>query len=125
MTSDSSDGLTIMLTKSLTCGSEEGALTVPSDKKVVLDLNGFTLDRNNGSGSYTDETVYSGEGGCVIVNNGELTIKDTSEEQTGKITGGNGHWYYGGIGGIFNRGTLYFAGGTITGNRGRVGGILQ
>ena len=47
-------------------------LTVPEDAVVTLDLNGHTL-KGTGNGS-------------VIVVNGELTVKDSSGNNSGKIT---------------------------------------
>ena len=48
-----------------------GALTVPANTKVTLDLKGFTL--TNKDGEHT------------IVNNGTLTIVDTSAAKSGKV----------------------------------------
>ncbi|MDE6273985.1 MAG: hypothetical protein K2L87_02945, partial [Clostridiales bacterium] len=55
-----------------------GALLVPSNAKIILDLNGFNLDRN-----YTSAT----SNGFVIYVQGQLTIRD-SKAGNAKITGG-------------------------------------
>ena len=55
-------------------------LTVDTGKTSVLDLNGHTIDRGRET-----ETSY---GFVVYVHGGDLTIMDSSAQQTGKITGG-------------------------------------
>ena len=83
--------------------STETCLIIPSTKKITIQLNGGTLDRNLG-------IAKSDGSGCVIQNNGELTIRNSTG--VGVITGGkndNG-------GGIVNTGTLKIYGGGITGN---------
>lgn len=82
-------------------------------------MNGHTLDRGLTSGTY--------HGYVIVVDDGELTIQDSSEGQTGKITGGNnGDWRNADSagGGIYVdlNGTLNFAGGQITGNKAYSGG---
>lgn len=68
-------------------GFEEGhsrSLLVPSYKNIILDLNGYKLDRN--LSTYIDW-------GCVITVKGTLTIKDSSSSKTGVICGGyNGNY---------------------------------
>ena len=83
------------------------ALTVPEDAVVTIDLNGHTL-----TGTRKDS---------VIVVNGVLTVKDSSGDNSGKITGGTGHKndQYGHGGGaisIENGGKCTLEGGTLTGN---------
>ncbi|MGN1370813.1 MAG: beta strand repeat-containing protein [Candidatus Coprovivens sp.] len=56
---------TIKVIKTASVGS---AATIPNDKIITLDLNGFTLN-----------TTQS------IINNGTLIVKDSSTEKTGKI----------------------------------------
>ena len=51
-------------------------LTVAADKTVVLDLNGKTISRDTEAATST----------AAITNNGNLTIKDSSDPSTGKIT---------------------------------------
>jgi len=81
-------------------------LRIPTGKTLVLDLNGYTLDRG------LTECVDLGS--VIRVEPGAaLTIKDSSNDNSGVITGGaswNG-------GGICNHGTLTFKGGTISGNK--------
>lgn len=81
-------------------------ITIPAGAKVTIDLNGYTL-----TGTGRDS---------VIVVNGELTVKDSSDTNSGKITGGIGHASdYGNGGGaisIENGGKCTLAGGTLTGN---------
>ena len=97
-------------------GIREGAIYIPDSciKNITIDLNGFSIDRN------LKETV---EDGNVIYMDtyGSLTIIDSSEGKTGKITGGNVGTSeidtYGKGGGIFvDYGTLYLKGGAVTGN---------
>ena len=70
---------------------------------VTLDLNGHTLSRNPSAHSDMGSVIRVEKGGT-------LTVKDSSGNNSGKLTGGrstNG-------GGINNHGTLTFEGGTIT-----------
>ena len=82
------------------------ALTVPEGAVVSIDLKSKTL---TGPGSDS-----------VIVVNGELTVKDSSGNNSGKITGGIGHASDGGNGGgaisIESGGKCTLEGGTLTGN---------
>ncbi|MEG1579401.1 MAG: hypothetical protein RR336_11625, partial [Oscillospiraceae bacterium] len=59
----------------------QGYIFVPANKTIILDLNGHTLDR--GLGSCT-EAVSEGK---VISVNGTLTLKDSSSQKAGTITG--------------------------------------
>ena len=81
-------------------------LRVPTGKEVTLDLNGHTLDRGL--------TKCQDLGSVIRVEPGAtLTVKDSSNDNSGVITGGaswNG-------GGICNHGTLTVEGGTISGNK--------
>ena len=81
-------------------------LRIPTGKEVTLDLNGYTLNR--GLTECRDlGSVIRVEPGAV------LTLKDSSNKNSGVITGGaswNG-------GGICNHGTLTVEGGTISGNK--------
>mgnify|MGYP004593786413 CR=1 FL=1 len=83
------------------------AITIPADAEVTIDLNGYTL-----TGTGNDS---------VIVVLGELTVKDSSGNNSGKITGGIGHKSdYGNGGGaisIENGGKCTLKGGTLTGNK--------
>ena len=93
------NGGVILLSQSLTAEGEDAALTVPAGKTVVLDLNGFTLDRDLASAQ---------ENGSAIINNGTLAIMGD-----GQITGGN---TTGKGGGILNNGIFTLYDGEITGN---------
>ncbi|MBQ7971170.1 MAG: hypothetical protein IJ294_02310, partial [Clostridia bacterium] len=64
---------TIVLLKSVVLTEE---ITIPAGKKVTIDLNGKVISGVS--------TVAASS--AVITNNGELTIMDSSEEKTGKIT---------------------------------------
>lgn len=84
-------------------GSSDDYLHVPSDKTVVLNLNGQTLNRNLSSAT---------NDGCVIYNQGTLTINGS-----GTIRGGhNSDLTSIKGGGICNTGTLTITGGTISNN---------
>ena len=93
---------TVTLTKDYKAVSTDGHLLVESGKTVTLDLNGHTLNRNLGSA--VNE-------GCVIKNQGNLTITGTGG---GVIKGG---YSSSGGGGILNEGTLTINGGTIKENK--------
>ena len=81
-------------------------LRIPTGKEVTLDLNGYTLNRGL--------TECRDLGSVIRVEPGAtLTVKDSSNNNSGVITGGaswNG-------GGICNHGTLTVEGGTISGNK--------
>ena len=91
----------VKMTADITLGSH---LVIENGKNVTLDLNGHKLSRSL--------TEYADDGNVVRVETGgQLTVKDSSGNDSGQITGGkaiNG-------GGICNHGTLTFEGGTITG----------
>ena len=97
-----SQGGTISLSKDYKAVSTDGHLLVENGKTVTLDLNGHTLNRNLGSA--VNE-------GCVIKNQGTLTINGTGG---GVIKGG---YSSSGGGGILNEGTLTINGGTIKENK--------
>lgn len=87
-------------------------ITIPAGKNIILDLNGKTL--SGGS-------VASNGNKAAIVNNGTITIQDSSAEQTGTIkredddTGlsASKSYYV-----IDNQGTMTIKSGTITNNAG-------
>ena len=90
--------------------TDNGYLLVPEGVTVTLDLAGHAVDRAMG------DVKGNLEWGVVIwvENNASLTIKDSSGDDSGKITGGYSSWN----GGIHvNHGTLVLDGGSITGNR--------
>lgn len=83
---------------------------------VTLDLNGHTI---TGDGSTIAVVVNFGSANAKDC---KFTIKDSSGDNSGKITGGKGGVKLDGKGSF-----LYFEGGTITGNHGSTkgGGILM
>ena len=105
-------------------GSTGGALYIPDSTKynITIDLNGYTIDRDLKSWSTTGWVFY-------MDTYGSLTIMDSSEEQTGTITGGNCgdssdlHSSYGGAFYV-DYGTLYIKGGNITGNTAEYGAAI-
>lgn len=99
---------TIVLTQDIVATAEDEAI-FPAETSIVLDLNGYTLDRN-----LSEPSDY----GCVFFMQHsliDLTIKDSSPAKTGVITGG----YATGCAGCieFWSGSLTLLGGTITGNK--------
>ena len=96
-------------------------LTVQKGTEVELDLNGHTIDR----GLYNlSEDEVPGRRGYVILVEGKLTIDDSSNNQSGCITGGNNdadayHNIDGNGGGIIvrNGGQLILNGGSISKNK--------
>ena len=106
---NAASGDTITLTQAITAGSGNGRLEIPYGKTITLDLNGYTLDRAyEGSASDTGSVIY-------ISGSAKLTVKDSSPEKTGVITGGfatQGGGVY-----ISKSGTLNLESGTISGNR--------
>ena len=95
----------IQLDKNITAGTGDYRFNV--DKNVTIDLNGYTIDRNLNE---QQDNVFR------VIAGGTLIIKDTSEEQNGKITGGWANEDY--AGGINVReGTLILESGNIVGNR--------
>ena len=88
--------------------SSYGALAVPHDKYIVLDLNGYTINRG-----LTENEV----GGSVINVSGNLVIRDTSAIGNGKITGGKTANWGGGVR-MHPNSSIILEGGSITGNEG-------
>lgn len=92
-------GDTIILLEDI---SLDAGITVPADKTITLDLNGKTIS----------QTKAQTAGYQMILNDGNLTIKDSGNG--GKISytdSGNGGEYISDT--IYNRGTLVINGGTI------------
>jgi hypothetical protein len=85
--------------------SSTSYLEVPSNKTVVLNLNGKTINRN---------LTTAINDGYVIYNRGTLTINGSGTITGGKNTGAGG--------GIYDYGTLTINGGSITGNTASNGG---
>jgi len=99
-------------------GTDSSYLDVPSGKVVTLDLNGKTIDR----GLAGKEPVKNGY--VIEVNpDASLTVSDSSELQTGTITGGNNTGEGGGVCMAPSTGVLFkLTGGTIKGNNAQCGG---
>ena len=78
--------------------------TIPAGKVVTLDLAGYTISQ------VKEQTA----GYQMILNDGTLTIEDSSDDKSGKISytdSGNGGEYISDV--IYNRATLIINGGTI------------
>ncbi len=99
------NGGVIKLGENVIAESTDEALVIPADKTVVLELNGFSINRG---------LTAAVENGSVIVNNGTLAIMGE-----GQITGGN---TTGNGGGVLNNGIFTLYGGEITGNAAAIGG---
>ena len=107
------NGGDIKLTENITAGETDKELIVESGNEVTIDLNGCAINRA------LESIIYHG---YVIRVEGTLTVKDTSDGQAGKITGGfNGdlHGSDSTGGGVYvdSDATLNFEGGQITGNK--------
>ena len=131
------NGGTFTLPYDITATETDTYLYVPNDKTVTLDLNGHTINRN---------LTAAANNGHVIRVDGTLTINDSSDSNTGSITGGNSKNNCGGVyvwgalimnggniisntttkpgGGVYvyHTGTFTMSGGTITGNNAEYGG---
>jgi len=87
-------------------GFDNGRINVPAGANIVLDLNGFTIDR---------ALTVTNEYGGVINVSGTLEICDSSAEGSGLITGGySGQMVGGGI--HVDGGNLTLTGGAVTKN---------
>lgn len=89
-------------------------VSIENGMNVELDLNGHSLSRNL-SASNANGSVIS------IKSGGTFTLKDSSGNNSGLLTGGratNG-------GGVLNKGTFHFNGGTITGCNATNGGAVR
>ena len=112
---NASNGTTITLDRDYV--SEYGGdtvFTIPAGKAITIDLAGHTIDRGFSSGT-------AGDNCNVFSVYGTLTIRDTSANQTGVITGGNNRSAGGAIR-VESGGTLNFESGTVTGNQSANGG---
>lgn len=99
------NGGVIKLADNVVAESEDAALIIPEGKTVVLELEGFTINRG---------LTAAVENGSVIVNNGTLAIMGEGKIMGGKTTGNGG--------GILNNGIFTLYGGEITGNAAAIGG---
>ncbi len=103
------DSSTYLLTADF---AAQGYLYVPIGVTAVIDLNGYTIDRGlSAAGRAVDN-------GSVIRNDGTLTIKDSSADGTGTLTGGFAHRG----GAVYNIGTLTIEGGNLYNNRAGIEG---
>ncbi len=107
-------------------GGSNTGLEIPSDVTLTIDLNGHKIDRNLNDGVYKyDWTGEQGLAGNVIINDGTLTLNDTSDSQKGMLTGGSAHFSYSSGCCVYNKGTFTLLGGKLTGNRGSYGAVLN
>ncbi len=101
------EGGTVTLSDDVSHDGASGPIVIPSGVTAVLDLSGKTLDRALGEAE---------ENGCLIINNGTLTITGG-----GTLKGGNNA---GAGGAIVNNGKLTIESGTFTGNSASEGGAV-
>ncbi len=110
-----SNGANIKLTADIALSNcleiGDGGSSTPT---VTIDLNGKTLSRSLEAADADGHVIWVRTGST-------LTVTDGSGDNSGKLTGG----YANNGGGINNAGTLYFQGGTISGNHAtsRGGGV--
>ncbi len=71
------DAATLTLTADITASS---SIIIGEGQNITIDLSGFTLGRNLSS--------PEAKGSVIIVEGGSLTVKDSSQEHKGVITGG-------------------------------------
>ena len=103
----------ITLSDNITANSNQTRIEISNGDDITIDLNGKMLSRARTSKD-TDGHVIEVHSGGV------LTVRDSSTEQTGKITGG---WANNGGGiNIGDGGTLTLESGTISGNKAENGG---
>ena len=114
---DADNPTLVTLTDDVAASAGDSFLDIPGGCHVILDLNGFTIDRH---------LTVPQEQGYVILLNGSssnrasLIIRDSGQSGAGCITGGfDGTDYgYSNAGGIFVKyGNLTLEGGSITGNK--------
>lgn len=89
-------------------GFSNGAIFVPVGANIVLDLNGYTIDRKAPE-----------QGGKVLLIMGTLKLIDNSTSSSGKLTGGNR-----GCVEVQTGGSFLMDNGTISGNGGYSGGAV-
>ena len=107
---DKDDPTVITLTENVTALDTDSALEIPVDKYVVLDLNGFAIDRG---------LTEAKDGGNVITVNGTLTVTDGTI--TGGKNSGNGGGVYVAEGGAFTMNDSTISGNSSVGGDG--GGV--
>lgn len=87
------------------------SIEIKKDRVVTINLNGQTIDGNN----YDNGSMFK------VLNGGELTISDSSENQTGAIINGNSN--FGGV--IRNQGgSVEITGGNFSNNSAYEGGVI-
>lgn len=91
-------------------GYYQGAINIPANANIIIDLNGYTINRNLKYGMSNGYVIYVNTGAKV-------TIKDS--KGTGKITGGYNTSNGGGI--YFFGSSLTLQSGIITGNKANIG----
>ena len=104
------NGEIIKIDKNYTAKAGDDALTVSGGKSITVDLNGYTLNRD-----LADIHSYMSKGHVFrVIEGSTLTIKDSSNDNSGVITGGSAN--NGGAINIDGNSTVNFNAGTITGN---------
>ncbi len=104
------NGEIIKIDKNYTAKAGDEALTVSGGKSITVDLNGYTLNRD-----LADIHSYMSKGHVFrVIEGSTLTIKDSSNDNSGVITGGSAN--NGGAINIDGNSTVNFNAGTITGN---------
>ena len=114
------DGAELALSQSLTAQDSDGALYIPAEQSLILDLNGCALDRG-----LADGWNWRNDGNVITVA-GSLTIRDS--KGGGRITGGcNSGLLCGGGITVKNAAALTMTGGEVSGNynnQSQGGGVL-
>lgn len=106
-------GDTITFGQNYTASSDDDRLKIPKGKTLTIDLKGYTINRNR---------IKKDRDGHVIEVFGNLTVKDSSKDHSGKITGGfanNG----GGVNVSEDNAVFTLEGGSICGNNADDGGV--
>ena len=114
------NGEDAVLTDNITAAEDSKKLVVPNEKNVTLDLNGHTIDYS----AAVMDTLHGVGGPAITVDGGSLTLKDSSTDAAGKITGGKcltGSVNCGG-GVLVNSGSFTMESGEISGNSAINGG---
>lgn len=111
------NGATITLDQNYLSESEKDtSIVIPEGKEITIDLAGYTIDRN----LFAEEAKSDGN---VFIIKGTLTLKDSSSEHTGKVSGGNST-DAGGAFRVLSGGVLNIESGTLSGNRSTNGGAV-
>ncbi len=105
-------GDTITLGQNYTASSDDDRLKIPKGKTLTIDLKGYTINRNR---------IKKDRDGHVIEVFGNLTVKDSSKDHSGKITGGFAN--NGGVNVSEDNAVFTLEGGSICGNNADDGGV--